>query len=185
MTKTLVCYYDRPDGNAIRLIVPLGTLERLATTCFRGRMKNLAGNFKIWASASELLDDPMIAKELLAEIESMRKDGEVDGTFSITIVCDRPIGWSSTAKIASQVSPSAVEKRNLNRHASALFVKESTGIQAPLTDQVTFVCTAQLEDRETLIIVRSIYPGDDVGELTGDMTARTGHVWFAWTHPGV
>jgi hypothetical protein len=58
--------------------------------------------------------------------------------------------------------------------------------KAPLTNKLTVVFEFQLatEDRPHLMIVHSLYPGEDIGELSGDITENEGRVFFDWDHPG-
>jgi hypothetical protein len=40
------------------------------------------------------------------------------------------------------------------------------------------------EDGDLVAIIHSIYPGKDIGPLSGDLTASQNIVMFDWKHPG-
>jgi len=160
------------------------TLDRLSTTCFRGPALNLAGNFSRWNSAAAMLDDNIVKIALLRGIDPLLQK-KLAGTHRIRVDYPRVVGWTSTAQIAEQLDASKLEERPLNKKSSAKFVI-STGIFAPVSSCLTFVVEIKFRGTaKPLVLVWSVYPGEDVGPLLGDMTAETGRVWFDWDHPGV
>ncbi|MFH1405486.1 MAG: hypothetical protein ABIH21_05360 [Patescibacteria group bacterium] len=177
-------------GEAIHLIVPHNTCERLSKTCFRGQ-EALSGNFSQFASAEDVLDDSQVRGKLKVAIEEvlerMNYEGFDDNRFRITIQMREPIGWSSTAPVFSGCN---LEQRNLNPGATALFVTNAD-ILAPVTNLITFAGELRMESdwnmdkpHEVFVFVRIMYPGANVGMLVGDVSEREGVVFFDWNHPG-
>ncbi len=157
---------------------------RLAKTCFRGVHSKLGGNFFKWESVSHLFSDWIIVKELLDEVEEQIAKREF-GTNSVQIEYDEPVGWSSTEKL-EHFKPEDLEDFEPNKRSVAKRVKTTrTDILAPQTSFVTIVYELKPEGREYVVLIRSVYPGEDIGELAGDITAEEGCVFFDWNHPGM
>ena len=78
------------------------------------------------------------------------------------------------------VGPAALSKKS-----QGLFV-DSTGISAPRTRDVTVIYGISEGKRgdDVVVILRSMYPGPDVGELKGDVSVREGRVFFDWNVAG-
>jgi len=170
------------NGN-IAVIVREATEVRLLTRCFRGTNLRLAGNFSRWSSADEMFRDKLVKTEFLAELEELRVDRDF-GTHSLTIEHTEEVGWDSTAPIADY-SPGMLEHFELNRKSWGMRVlKERTDIYAPRTNCLTIVYQFKEEGDWAVAVIHSIYPGYDVGELVGDITAREHRVFFDWSHFG-
>ncbi|MEK7555009.1 MAG: hypothetical protein AAB518_03445 [Patescibacteria group bacterium] len=159
------------------------TGDRLARTCFRGYEICCAGNFIRWSSLHELLEDLEVLEGLLHELQKAHCERDFS-TQSIMIEYGAPIGWSSTAP-RSEFEDSALEPFQPNRRSQVLRVRRSRkDLRSPLTDKITFVVEFKDENGMSTAVIHSIYPGDDVGELAGDITARRGVVFYDWNHPG-
>lgn len=170
------------DNNSVLIIVRKETVTRLGDTCFRGIHKCLAGNFARWWNAKVLLEDPFINDQLHRKILIHSVDGL--GTYSITIDYPYIVGWSGTDDIEKYPHDSYREYRP-NRHSSVMKISPlRKDILAPLTKQVTFVYELKREDGDLVAIIHSIYPGKDIGPLSGDLTASQNIVMFDWKHPG-
>ncbi len=180
------------DDHRARIIVRHTTETRLAITCFRGRTRRLAGNFKAFSRSPDVFDHQLILEGVrmntLDEIHDLLREQDRKkfvSEFSCTIDVKRPIGWESTDEIGKYPSD-VLEVFHPNRKSTALRVKPScTSILAPLTSLVTLVCELVLEEDDAwAIIVHTMYPGSDIGELKDDVTQREQRVFFDWDHPG-
>ncbi|MFA6392253.1 MAG: hypothetical protein WCW66_05940 [Patescibacteria group bacterium] len=126
--------------NNFTLIIPRSQQERLATTCFRGKGRPLAGNFLFWESAGEMMSEigSMVATRcdvVMSEIGSMvatQCDEEwCSQAFEarLTVQCDRVIGWQSTTTQSQEgvLQEKELEKFHLNRRTTAYRVKLEVG----------------------------------------------------------
>lgn len=169
-----------PDQRA-SVIVPVEVIDRLQRTCFRGVNVRCAGNFFRWPRADLLLWDARIQSHIektMLDCWARRRFGNA----SITIGHEKPIGWEST-NTRSSYPRKALGPFTPNRKSHALRVMSSKYV-APKTSLVTIVFEFKLEHEEPIMVIRSIYPGIDIGPLAGDITHRTGRVFFDWNHPG-
>ena len=81
------------QGMPLIVVVRAITEERLKGTCFRLRDKmNLAGNFLLWRSPSELFQEKTIAMRFLEEIEKAFDGCSKTNSFDMDF--ERPVGWS-------------------------------------------------------------------------------------------
>lgn len=158
--------------------------DRLSKTCFRDNGGCWAGNFFAFPSFTEVLSDPVIKREFIEQLMEAFEEGEI-GTQSFIVDAGRLVGWSSTASY-KQFPEEMLESFVLNGRATALRVKPEVADQfkAPKTEILTVVCELKLEERNRVAVIHSLYPGEDIGELVGDVTGREGVVFFTWEHPG-
>lgn len=171
------------NGSYVDIIVRHSTEKRLKEKCFRGVNHALAGNFFLWTSADEVFQDPEVLEHFLAEITEILISGDYE-THSVCITCSSTIGWKSTDELCKYAS-SDLETLILSHKSQGLRVKTThTHILAPQTYDLTIVFELKDEKGKATVIVYSIYPGKDVGELTGDVTAREKRIFFDWNHPG-
>ncbi len=165
------------------VVIPRRTEDRLRTTCFRGSTRALAGNFSCWNSARNLFQDKTVRKQLSKHIVDMWSEGIFE-TQSIQITCKESIGWESTVPIEIY-APEVLERFDLNRRSFGLRIKrDRTDLLAPQTQKLTLVVEFRCENDQPKVIVHSMYPGEDIGELDGDVTDREQRVFFDWNHPG-
>jgi hypothetical protein len=177
--------FNRGNGRTIALIMRKPAVLRLSTTCFRGRDKRLAGNLKLYDNFSQVMDDQLVVEGVFAELDKLFEDEMFNATYSFTVKHTEPVGWSSTI-MAKQLPGVKTEKQKLNKRSRASFVADPA-IMAPLTHSITFICELKYHTKTDLrgaVMVHSLYPGPDVGDLRGDMTRETGMLWFPWTTPG-
>jgi hypothetical protein len=121
----------------------------------------------------------MFRDELDAQINQAITADE--STFSITLDTKKLIGWSGT--ICEQQIPSEdTETFTLNKRATCRMIKHNTDHEAPLTTEVTFIIRIPKGNRVALL--ESVYPGQDVGKLEGDVSSREKVVFFGFTHKG-
>ncbi len=155
------------------------TKQRLATTCFRGG-KNLAGNFSQWENAEKLFAEEDVIQALLADANQAMQERSSTNSFSIN--WRTPVGWSGTDDF-KKYSQKDLTNYNPNRRSSALRVRIGHQLPAPRTDILTIVY--EITQRVNPgIIIHTIYPGRDIGELEGKITDRENVVFFDWNHPG-
>jgi hypothetical protein len=171
------------EDKQVVIIVRQRTEERLMSTCFRGRDKNLAGNFIDWDNAWSFFRQQHWAIEQL--IDDVRETISLKSrTNSVCMEAPYPVGWSGTDD-ASKYRSDDLEEFAPNRKSVAMRVRpELTDVQAPLTDKVTIVYELRDEGKQIAVVVHSIYPGEDIGELVGDVTEREKVVFFDWNHQG-
>lgn len=168
-------------GRRVGIAVGGETEARLMTTCFRGRQFALAGNFFRWESSVELFGDDFVATEIAKYVTD--PGFEPAWANSLTIGYRAAVGWTSTVK-RSLVPDADLEPFQPNRRSTALIVRPGRRL-APLTRYLTVIFQKPtLYLNQTTLVVRSVYPDEDVGELRGDLTEREGIVFFAWTNPG-
>jgi hypothetical protein len=174
---------NKLGGVETAIVVRPETEARLRKTCFRGKDVNCAGNFFRWGSSVEVFDDSTVRAEFLAELADVWRAKDF-GTHSVTIRHEAFVGWSSTA-VFNAYAKTALEPFKLNRRASGLRVKTSrTDLSAPRTADITLVFEFKAERSKPVAVVHSIYPGEDVGELVGDVSSRELCVFYDFNHPG-
>ena len=94
------------------------------------------------------------------------------------------VGWESTSAL-SDYKEDDLERFTINRRSKGLRVKMCrTDLLAPKTCELTIVYELKIEDDKLVAIIHSIYPGQDIGELRGNVTVREKRVFFDWNHPG-
>ncbi len=173
-----------PESNEwAHIIVPQRVRERLTGTCFRGRHLALAGNFSHFQTAGEVLGNRQVCSAFLNKLEELRSTG-FTGTRALSILLTDTVGWESTQDIAD-LDPDVLERFRLNRRATALRVKsDRRDVRAPQTKDLTLVYEVCRDGRDIVAIVRSMYPGYNIGKLEGDVSKRENRVFFDWDHPG-
>ncbi|MCB9816652.1 hypothetical protein H6786_04625 [Candidatus Nomurabacteria bacterium] len=107
-----------------------------------------------------------------------------EGTFSETFFdLDEVYGWSATIPVDPELR-AQTEPFMLNAHAIAWRFRYNSDVLAPLTNEVTLVFSIREQKNKLIILVHTMYPGADVGELDGDVTDRENVHFFDWDHPG-
>lgn len=177
--KTLFRIRDVP----VAVIVRPEIEERLFKHHFRGRGKRLAGNFCAFEKCFDLFrrNPPWIASFVSDARQALDEDYEEAG---YSFDWGSTVGWAGAAQI-ERFSNDQIERFRPNRHSYAMRVRKNrTDILAPLTSIVTIVYEIQVERHQVTLLIRSIYPGKDIGEITGNITNRERIVFFDWDHPG-
>ncbi|MEK7463550.1 MAG: hypothetical protein AAB610_00290 [Patescibacteria group bacterium] len=166
----------------IAVIVREKTKQRLFKTCFRGRSFRRAGNFCLWNNVYEVLSDAIVFHELIADACEAFAEGSLEN--SVCIRHDSIIGWSGTDELA-KYKPDDLEEYFPNRRSQALRVKTNrTDLTAPPTKFLTLAYELRIEDGQIALIVHSMYPGEDIGKLVGNITETEECVFFDWNHLG-
>jgi hypothetical protein len=172
------------DDTELKIIVRQGARLRLAGTCFRGPESTTAGNFTRWNSIEEMFNDDLVFSQFVRRVEEIARRDEDDGTYSFTIEYDTVVGWASTADRRGYKDEDLVVFRP-NRKSAALRVKpDRTELRAPKTRFITFVFEYKIERDGPAAVIHSVYPGEDIGELRGNISEREDIVFFSWEHPG-
>jgi hypothetical protein len=177
----------------VALEVRTETVVRLGKTAFRGKGIAKAGNFSRWSSVSELLRDLRSEFESYAEevvgavMEHERSKGlhKCSTSDSFDLPYDHIVGWSSTDNV-EKYDRWELELFHPNSASKALRVRKGSNRFAPRTRFITFKTEIrhEISDGRWRIVIHSIYPGEDVGRLKGDVTQRLQEVFFDWEHPG-
>jgi len=177
------------DGSPAKIIVRHTTDVRLSATCFRGISLACAGNFSRFSRVREVFQEKALLEGLIRHASASVKELEETpdahvATFSCTVDMGRAVGWESTSAL-SRHRDDELEPFNPNRRSHALRVKpERTDIRAPRTRLITVVFQVRREPDAWAIIIHSMYPGRDIGDLKGNVTKREQRVFFSWEHPG-
>lgn len=171
-------------SNTVSIVMRKKAQDRLKGTCFRGFDVHQAGNFMVWRTPDEVFADEIILQQFLETLHEDFVEGFF-GTSSVEISHDNIIGWDSTVPcdIANGI---ALECIKFGRGIGMKIPARYEGVFAPVTRSVTIVYELKVEERGRLVtVIHSMYPGVDVGELTGDVTSREGRIFFDFAHPGV
>lgn len=183
-------YIDKvmKGGESLRIVITNRAKERLADKFARRTETGwpcTAGRFYYWRNLKEFLHDDWVIDQILFEASNLLKEKE-SGTHSVTFSHRFLLGWESTDS-RGKYRTEHLEKFRPNRKSTALRVRpELSFIHAPTTKEVTVVFEFRPfvgRARHTFII-HSLYPGVDVGEISGDVTEREGRIFFDWEHPG-
>ncbi|GEM_PF-1517120 len=165
----------------VAFIVRRNAERRLNKRCFR-RSKRMAGNFIYWNGVSEVIRQHHVMNSLLVSVRDALAENCPENSTCTKVPW--VVGWSST-DARHKYHPEDLETFTPNGKWWALRVKRNCRkFRAPATNQVTLVYEIKREPRQTAVIVHSMYPGPDVGELVGDVTRREDRVFFDWNHPG-
>jgi hypothetical protein len=175
---------EGPAANSVDtlIICPIKVVDRLKTTCFRGRDLKLAGNFRLWESVEEVMRG-QVRNDLVDDALELWQIGDF-GTHSLRLEMSIEVGWESTAP-KNDFHIDELEWFEPNKHSCAKRVRLNRIKRlAPLSRDLTIVY--QLEDQrgEPKVTIWSMYPGVDIGELDGDITKRESRVFFDWNHRG-
>jgi len=161
------------------IVVRQPTEARLAKTCFR--KTHHAGAFTNWYSSQDILLDSFVQSELIDDAREAVQRNEY-GTHSLEISYPRIVGYASTIDL-NKVRHLQVEERNLNKRSTALFIVDRR-IAAPKTNLITMIYELRRETLKNVIVIHSMYPGQDIGPLDGDISEREGVAFLEWSTPG-
>ncbi len=171
-----------PAGLSVLIMCLQKQEERMQKTCFRGRGLKLAGNFMLWASVEDVMRG-RVRNDLVDDVLELWQLRDF-GTHSLSFEMPHHIGWESTAP-KKIYRPEELEGFRLNNHTTAERIRlDNYDRLAPLTRELTIIYRLEDQRGEPKVTIYSMYPGIDIGELDGDITAREGRVFFDWNHPG-
>ncbi len=179
----MVITKELPCGKQVRIIVGIKTEQKFKGTCFRGKNRRFAGNFKIWDRVEKLLGDTFVLKTFITCIQQAI-DEEDFSNQSCTIRYSYEVGWSLTNDLSKYFGRDLIRFRPTPRSLAYKVKPERRNMPAPLTNQITLVFDLKNENDLMVVIVHDIYPGKDVGDLTGDISAREKCAFFDRNHPG-
>jgi hypothetical protein len=182
-----------PDGESFHFRVASDVLRRLNLTCF-GALggKPFAGKFARWPNIETMLANKMFLAVFLKEADSLF--GEITGTEGsfvrrVTLRMPEPIGWDTTAPRGG-FGTDELDQYDLNMMTGGLIVKADSPRKAPLTDLITLACHVSRSWGQQAIEIYGMNPGFDIGWISasngegGNVTEKTGRVFFAFDHPG-
>ena len=179
---------DIPPAGRIIASLPDKHADWLRKTCFRGKDLAFAGNTR-WNSFGQMMQDDDVFERFAANCREVARDAteNVDESFEI-IHPKQCVGWESTAA-RDRFSQTQLEPRKRDQKWRGEWVRHAANLHASLTNVLTFACTFThfVRERELTqwsVVIRTIYPGRDMGELEGDVTAREGRVFYDRTFPG-
>lgn len=159
---------------------------RLSGTCFRGKHKALSGNFCRWVNHNEMFDpnDKFILDQIVEDAKVAIEKHSRNNSFSIQF--KDWIGWSGTDDRILYANI-CLEPFAINRKATGYRIRtDRKDILAPKTKILTIIYEVKYDPEKGRInlIIWSMYPGPDIGELVGDVSDREKIVFFDWNHPG-
>ncbi len=171
------------DQTICPIIIKAKTEARLAKTCFRATDSPLAGNFIHWRTAGEVFRNREVTDMFTEELSDVWKNKDF-GLHGVTLELSQKIGWENTDK-SENYSSNELEWFKPNRKSSAMRVKTScTDILAPQTYDLTIIYQFMFFNEKPKVFIHSMYPGYDIGELSGNITKREKRIFFDWNHPG-
>ncbi len=170
---------DKP----VNMVVRFGAEDRIGRLHFRGKTVRRAGNFFAWHNIFELFEDIDFLDAIYKDASDAYAEAHL-GTSSFTYDFRYDVGWSSTDH-NDKYSLYDQERFSLNRRAEAWRIRSDMNrIKAPRTSLVTVIYELRDEGDAIAIIIHSLYPGPDIGDLIGDVSVREHCVFFSWDHPG-
>lgn len=183
--------YPDDSYDNITLMVDGRVHTRLNGTCFRPANVQKAGNFLTWRNPQQVLEAVKndlrltIVEDLNTHFENHSEFPEDGVEGNIEIEMKEPIGWSSTDDRRKYLSED-LEPFALNPRATALRVMLKKGHRAPLTNLLTIHYRIKKSRNQEgyIAFINTMYPGEDIGRLEGDITEQVGVVFFGWEHPG-
>lgn len=177
-------YLNLVSGERVEVVMTKEGGGRLAGTCFRGTDCRQAGNFFQWPYFSAFIEDEDVQDKLKLKLAALVANASVNHHHRFELEFSHDIGWDSVMEVKDLTDEdlASCETRKLNRRASALFLPDGK-ILAPKTNVLTMV-VGQRHKQHWQFIIRTIYPGYDIGTMAGDMTQRFSFVWMPWSNPG-
>lgn len=188
------------------LVIPLNEERRLLETCFR-RGRARAGTFAVWKSCFEaLIKDQHIRRQIEEDVKEkigdMKKRDETKTPWAFSFVHTVAVGWKNFTTLNKVPAGTPLETFQPNVFTTAQAVPlRSTTLTAPLTKQLTIVCTIELLEKrqkdapgvkaqpnvDWKVTVHSMYPGNEIelGERGNPRTIPPEEVvFFHPEHPG-
>lgn len=196
-------WHQMPDGTPCGFFMNAVAQDEHRETSFRGRELPLAGNFAFWTSIFDVLSDREVRTAILDDVVLLvashqdRLTRKMSRRLQITLT--RHIGWSRGVYRIDDHAHQAwwspdddAHDPDLVRHCQ--LGKWSTGwqvnldrldVRAPLTKALTLVYSVHWEEHNGWVIkIYKIFPGEDTGKMKGDMSRKSGMVFFHRDHPG-
>lgn len=173
----------------LKVALPFQQITRLRYTCFRGSDQHKAGNFFAWSSFYDFITDPETRSLLCTAIEnatSRNTHTRIEGHKRFELTYSRFVGFDSVMAgedltLEDRVSANLV--RFKRRGAMAYFLPRGR-ILAPQANVVTVAGNLHRVRGGWNFVIQSMYPGEDCGDMCGNMTERFGWYWLSWENPG-
>ena len=176
-------YRSKIDERQVNIVIRDVAEKKISKKHFKGGHVRCAGNFFKWTCIDELFGERDFIDAIFEDASDAFGEGHI-GTSSFSYNFRCPVGWSSTAPI-HDFRREYFEKFYINKWSSGQRIRRNrTDLRAPKTDLVTVIYELKDEGEKIVIVIHSLYPGMDIGELKGDVSQREGCVFFDWDHPG-
>ncbi len=150
------------DLDAVTRFIPVvdkKRSERFNRTCFRDQ-KPLAGNFALWSSFLEMMEDERLCALLIGEINQMRIKCSVSGSWRLTLDYGRNVGWPAVILVHDLPGCTAVKTIMYRKGANAKGVNDPRFV-APASPLITFVFDVRQTPRKHIVArVKTLYPGN-------------------------
>ncbi len=184
-------YDDRIEELPVLMIVRRRDVEMIQRRCFRNPQFRKAGTFFVWDNVGQLFKDQDFTRSLFEDARTASEEGAYN-ECSFMFNSRSVVGWSWTDDLGCysmhDLEPFTFDPQFhpvTNVGAHGLMLKNGRRHRkAPHTSLVTVVYEFKKEDGAFSIRVTDIYPGYDVGPLSGDVTRNSGRMFFHWNQPG-
>lgn len=170
-------------GKPVNIVMRESAERRIGENHFRGAGVRRAGNFFNWTCIGELFAEKDFIDAIFEDASQAFKVGHMGtSSFFYNFLC--PVGWSSTAPL-DNYRDEDLEEFAINKWSLGKRIKHNrTDLMAPKTTLVTVIYELKDEGNKIVIVIHSLYPGVDIGELKGDVSRREKCIFFDWDHPG-
>lgn len=147
--------------------------------------RGFAGQIFSYGNLSHLLLDRRVRYELARVMRERLKTDSILGACVVQLDFPHFVGWEST-DLAQNYEESELEPFRPHRSCTGLRVKSSVQARVPQTRSITILGVVKTDRRGIRYVVSGLYAGEDYGVLMGDITQRTGRVFFSsanhWGH---
>lgn len=151
------------DGFEIKVGVEEQTLTYIHNTSFRGTACHKAGNFLLWNSLSEFLEDSFIQKQLLEECRACITEKTVRPLISIEY--PHIVGWSPVDE-RRHYEPHQLRLIRVTHQCEGWQIIRCNGCRPQQTRHITM--RIHLDYGGSFgwtCVIRSVYPGPYIGNL--------------------
>lgn len=179
----------------IRFIVPEHSGKSMTEKVFRGS-RPLAGNMRAESLVALIgqagwLDE--LDNKLVEHLDEVADHEWTKNKVYIFLENNSDfIGWQRTISMVELSSRIELEVFQPNNRSIARRIKldqpaNDGPIYAPRTNVMTAVCVIKrnVEAKEWVVFLIDVYPGEPLGRLNGDVTKKTGLVFYHPEHLGV
>lgn len=178
-------FFTLKNGEKVEVVTAGPTGRRLTCTCFRGSSCRQAGNFFRWSCFGEFISDPFVLSQLLPILKELVKQELVNYSHRHELEFDFDVGWDRIIEFDELTAEQfdTCEELPLNRRGDVALHLPDNLIKAPRTNVLTIVLTMR-HIGHWQFGIWDIYPGEDAGEVKGDMSDEHGYIYLRWSNPG-
>ena len=186
-----IYYWEKIGDKQVNIVMRRRDKILLTRRHFRGKDIHLASNFLAWNSIDQLFEDLSFLRALYEDARDAFESGHL-GENSFTFDNSRIVGWSFTDSINNyhlrDLTPFTFDQK-FHPYCSpctiGLMLKKKRWYKkAPYTKLITVVYEIKDEVDKIVLVIRDMYPGQDYGDQSGDISRREGLVFFHRHHPG-